>query len=80
MKLLEQNGRTKLGSWTIEQTPQGEYLVIYCAKLDATAAPDAVRSTMEYVAKLTTVMRKELLPSDTKAEKASTETLDDWLK
>jgi serine protease Do len=79
MKLLEQNARTKLGSWSIEQTPQGEYLVIYCAKLDATAPADALRSTMEYVAKLTTVMRKELAPADTKAEKAS-ETLDDWLK
>lgn len=79
MKLLEQNARTKLGSWSIEQTPQGEYLVIYCAKLDATAPADAVRSTMEYVAKLTTVMRNELTPADPKAEKAS-ETLEDWLK
>jgi hypothetical protein len=34
---------------------------------------------MEYVAKLTTVMRKELTPADPKAEKTS-DTLDDWLK
>jgi S1-C subfamily serine protease len=79
MKLLDQNGRTKLGSWSIEQTQQGELLVIYCAKLDATAAPDAVRSTMEYVAKLTTVMKKELATKDTKATSTS-DTLDDWLK
>jgi serine protease Do len=79
MKLLDQNGRTKLGSWSIEQTQQGEFLVIYCAKLDATASPDAVRSTMEYVAKLTTVMKKEFATKDTKAAGAS-DTLDDWLK
>jgi hypothetical protein len=79
MKLLDQSGRTKLGSWAIEQTQTGEFLVIYCAKLDATAAPDALRSTMEYVAKLTTIMKKELAPSDTKVA-ASTDNLDDWLK
>jgi serine protease Do len=79
MKLLDQNGRTKLGSWSIEQTPQGEFLVIYCAKLDATAAPDALRSTMEYVAKLTTIMKKELDPQEAKTAN-STDSLDDWLK
>lgn len=79
LKLLDQNGRTKLGSWSVEQTQAGEFLVIYCAKLDATAAPDAVRSTMEYVAKLTTVMKKELSPQDAKATVA-TDNLDDWLK
>jgi hypothetical protein len=78
LKLLDQNGRTKLGSWSIEQTQTGEFLVIYCAKLDATAAPDALRSTMEYVAKLTTIMKKELAPSDTKV--AAADNLDDWLK
>ncbi len=77
--MLDQNGRTKLGSWSIEQTPQGEFLVIYCAKLDATAAPDALRSTMEYVAKLTTIMKKELVPQDAKTA-SNTDPLDDWLK
>jgi hypothetical protein len=79
MKLLDQNGRTKLGSWAIEQSQSGEFLVIYCAKIDATAAPDALRSTMEYVAKLTTIMKKELAPADGKAAAAS-DNLDDWLK
>jgi serine protease Do len=79
MKLLDQNGRTKLGSWTIEQSDRGELLVIYMAKLDATAAADAVRSTMEYVGKLTTIMRKELTPADQKVA-ASSDKLDDWLK
>jgi len=79
MKLLDQSGRTKLGSWAIEQSQSGEFLVIYCAKIDATAAPDALRSTMEYVAKLTTIMKKELAPADGKAAAAS-DNLDDWLK
>jgi serine protease Do len=79
IKLLDQNGRTKLGSWSVEQSQNGEFLVIYCAKLDATAAPDALRSTMEYVAKLTTIMKKELTQPDGKAAAAS-DNLDDWLK
>jgi serine protease Do len=79
LKLLDQNGRTKIGCWSIEQTQQGEYLVVYCAKIDATASAEAVRSTMQYVAKLTTIMRKELAPADPKATTAS-DKLDDWLK
>lgn len=78
IKLLDQSGRTKLGSWSIEQTQTGEFLVIYLAKIDATASPDAVRSTMEYVAKLTTIMKKEL-NTDGKTVTTS-DNLDDWLK
>lgn len=79
MKLLDQNTRTKIGSWSIEQTQQGDFLVVYCAKLDATASPDALRSTMQYVAKLSAIMRKELSPAEAKAA-SSTDTLDAWLK
>jgi len=77
LKLLQQSSRTKLGAWTVEQTKEGDYMILYVVKLDATASPDATRSTMEYVAKLTRVMRKDLLPKE-KAENAS-ETLDEWL-
>lgn len=79
IKLLDQSGRTKLGNWSIEQTQTGEFLVIYLAKIDATASPDALRSTMEYVAKLTAIMKKELTAKDGKATVA-TDSLDDWLK
>jgi hypothetical protein len=79
MKLLDQNGKTKLGAWSIEGTQTGEFHVIFSVKLDATAAPDALRSTLDYVAKLTTIMKKELSPADGKATAAS-DTLDDWLK
>ena len=77
MKLLQQSSRTKLGAWTVEKTEQGDYLVIYCAKLDATATPAAVKSTMEYVAKLTAIMKKELVPKQEAQD--ATQTLDDWL-
>lgn len=76
-KLLQQSARTKLGAWAIEKTDEGDYLVIYAAKIDATAAPDAVRSTMEYVADLTRTMKKDLQPEQ-KAKTAS-ETLEAWL-
>jgi hypothetical protein len=79
IKLLDQSGRTKLGNWSIEQSTSGEFLVIYLAKIDATASPDALRSTMEYVAKLTTIMKKELTPKDGKTA-APSDNLDDWLK
>ncbi|TWT34307.1 Periplasmic serine endoprotease DegP precursor [Blastopirellula retiformator] len=77
MKLLAQNGQTKIGAWSIERTPNGEYLVIYTVKIDATAAPDAVKSTMQYVAKLTNVSKKELQPQES-VQNAS-QTLDSWL-
>lgn len=79
MKLLDQNGKTKLGAWSVEANSQGEYHVIFSVKLDATAAPDALRSTLDYVGKLTSIMKKELAPQDAKATAAS-DTLDDWLK
>ncbi len=78
MKLLQQSARTKLGAWTVEQTDQGQYLVIYCAKLDATASPAAVKSTMEYVAKLTALMKSELGEKSQQEQDAS-QTLDSWL-
>ena len=77
MKLLEQSARTKLGAWAVEKTEGGDYLIIYTVKIDATAAPDAVRSSMEYVAELTRKMKKDLQP-EKKAETAS-ETLKEWL-
>jgi serine protease Do len=78
LKLLQQSARTKLGAWTVEQSADGEYMIIYCIKLDATSTPDTVKSAMEYVSKLTVVMKKELQPK-AKAESAS-DTLEEWLK
>ncbi len=77
LNLLQQSARTKIGAWTVEKSDQGEFLVMYCAKIDATAAPDAVKSTMEYVAQLTSVSRKSLLPKET-VQNAS-QTLESWL-
>lgn len=76
MKLLEQSSRTKVGSWAIEQAGDGNYLVMFVVKMDATASADAVQSTMEYVAKLAVAMKKELNKPD--ASTAAT-TLDSWL-
>ncbi len=77
MKLMQQNARTKLGSWTIEQTPEGQYLLVYVVKIDATATPDALKSSMEYVAKLTSAMKKELEPQ--KEAASASDTLNEWL-
>ena len=79
LKLLQQSARTKIGSWTVEKTENNEFLVIYCAKLDATATPAAVKSTMEYVAKLTNLSRKDLIPTNESTEDAN-DTLASWLQ
>ncbi len=76
-RLLQQSARTKLGGWTIENTSDGKFVIVYVAKIDATATPDTLKSTMEYVAKLTRSMQKELNP-DVKTQDAS-DTLKDWL-
>ena len=77
MKLLEQNARTKLGGWMIEKNEKSEFMLLYCVKMDATASPDAVKSTMEYVAKLTRTANKELLPKE--EIQTASQTLDSWL-
>ncbi len=77
MKLLQQSARTKLGGWTVERSKDGEYLVIYCSKVDATASPAALKSTMEYVAKLTNIASKDLTPATT--VESPSETLASWL-
>lgn len=77
MRLMQQSARTKIGSWTIEQNEDGEFMVIYVAKMDATATHDVVKSTMEYIAKLTEAMKKELAPKKKKED--ARETLNEWL-
>ena len=77
MKLLQQSARTKMGAWTIERTNTGDYLVIYVCKVDATATPRALKSTMEYVAKLTSIARKDLAPAESKD--SPEQILSSWL-
>ena len=77
LKLLEQNSRTKLGAWMVEKNEQGEFMLLYCVKIDATASPDAVKSTMEYVARLTRTAKKDLAPRED--VKTASQTLDAWL-
>jgi S1-C subfamily serine protease len=62
MSLLEQNSRTKLGSWSVEQAANGKFLILFVAKVDATASPEGLRSAMEYVARVTVVLEKQLNP------------------
>jgi hypothetical protein len=78
LKLLRQSARTKMGAWTVEQTPEGQFMIVYCVKLDATATPDAVKSTMQYVAKIASIMKNEL-DQGAEAQSAS-QILDNWLK
>lgn len=75
--LLEQSARTKLGAWSIESDGQGKILLIYLAKIDATATADSLASVVEYTGKITAAMKKELEPK--KTAQAASDTLEDWL-
>jgi serine protease Do len=77
MRLLQQSARTKIGAWTIEQDQQGNYMMIYVVKMDATATGEVLKSTVDYAAKITYAMSKELEPK--KAEKSPSDTLASWL-
>ncbi|QDT09325.1 S1 family peptidase [Planctomycetes bacterium K23_9] len=77
MRLMRQSSATKIGSWAIEKNSAGEYLILFVAKLDATASDDALEATVEYVARIANAMEKELAPQ--KATKTAEETLASWL-
>ncbi len=77
LDLLQQSAQTKIGSWIVEKTPQGQFLVIYCAKIDATAAPDAVRSTVEYVGQVSSLSGRAIAATDPAIP--ASKTLEVWL-
>ncbi len=77
MKLLQQSARTKMGAWCIERNDSGDYLVIFVCKVDATATPMSLKSTMEYVAKLSSLAKKDLSP--TAATEKPADVLNSWL-
>ena len=61
----------------MEKNASGEFMVIYVAKLDATAPDEAVEGTIDYVARIAAAMSGELNPK--KEEKSAKETLAAWL-
>ncbi|MEZ6127673.1 MAG: serine protease [Planctomycetaceae bacterium] len=77
LKLLQESARTKMGGWSIEKADNGDYLVIFVCKVDATATPRALKSTMEYVARLTALAKTDLSP--TKSTEDPAEILSSWL-
>ena len=77
MRLLTHSALTKIGAWEIEQNAAGEFIIMYVAKVDATATHDALRSTLEYVAKISLSMKDELSPKE--ESKPASETLKSWL-
>lgn len=78
MRLLRQSSATKIGSWAIEKNSADEHMLIYVAKLDATASHEALKGTVEYVARIAAAMNKELNP-DKKNKKSAAATLAAWL-
>ncbi|MEM9587675.1 MAG: serine protease, partial [Planctomycetota bacterium] len=77
MRLLRQSAATKIGSWAVEKNESGEHMVLYVAKLDATAPDQALKATIDYVARIANAMSKQLAPE--KAQRNAAETLAGWL-
>ena len=77
MRLMRQSSATKIGAWAVEKNSAGEFMVIYVAKLDATAPDEAVQGTIDYIARIASAMSTELSPK--KDEKTASETLASWL-
>jgi hypothetical protein len=77
MRLMRQSSATKIGAWAVEKNSSEEFMVIYVAKLDATAPDEAVQGTIDYVARIASAMNKELNPQ--KEDKSAKETLAAWL-
>jgi serine protease Do len=76
-RLMRQSSVTKIGAWAIEKNSAGEHMVIYVCKLDATAPDEALKGSIEYVARIAGAMTKELNPK--KDEKSAAETMASWL-
>jgi hypothetical protein len=77
MRLMRQSAATKIGAWAVEKNSAGEFMILYVAKLDATASDEALEGTIEYVARIAGAMHQELNPKE--KETSSAETLAAWL-
>lgn len=77
MRLLRQSAATKIGDWAIEKNSAGEFMVIYVAKIDASASDEAVQGTIDYVARIANAMKLELSPK--KDPQSAAEVLASWL-
>lgn len=74
--LLEQNARTKLGAWVIEKDEAGQFLVIFCAKIDAGSSPESLRNSVEFVSKVAASMKQQIATSVTVSRTQTTN--GDW--
>jgi serine protease Do len=77
IRLLRQSSATKIGAWAVEKNSAGEHMIMYVAKLDATAPDEALKGTIDYVARIAGAMHKELNPD--KDKKSAADTLAAWL-
>ena len=77
MRVLRQSAATKIGSWAIEKTQDDQYMLIFVAKLDATASHHALEATIDYVARLTDGLEKDLNVKE--EDKTASQTLANWL-
>ncbi len=74
--LLEQSARTKLGAWVIEKDEAGQFLVIFCAKIDAGSSPESLRNSVEFVSKVAASMKQQIAASVTVSQTQTSKA--DW--
>ena len=76
MRLMRQNAATKIGAWAVEETASG-YGVFFVAKVDATATDDTLESVIDYVARITAAMKRDL--AKPRATEATSPAIASWL-
>jgi serine protease Do len=66
-----------LGAWVIEKDEAGQYLVIFCAKVDAGSSPESLRNSVEFVSKVAASMKQQIAANVTVSQAKTSKS--DWL-
>jgi hypothetical protein len=62
--LMTESGKNKIGSWALEETDAGKYLLFYTIKFPADASDDAYRMMLEFASSIADERELALFDSD----------------
>jgi hypothetical protein len=62
--LMSESGKNKIGSWALEETDAGTYLLFYTIKFPADASDDAYRMMLEFASSITDERELALFDTD----------------
>jgi hypothetical protein len=62
--LMTESGKNKIGSWALEETDAGKYLLFYTIKFPADSSDDAYRMMLEFASSMTDERELALFNND----------------